>query len=91
MSIANIELITQQSQAGVITHAPNTLDFTNTIIVNRAQLTETYEETADISRRLHRIEDLTELDYSDLDYLCRTIHRAAQALGGMIEAKGEAR
>lgn len=90
MSIANIELVTQPSQAGVTTHAPDAINSINTIVVNREKLIEAYNDANHVSRCLHNIEDPSELHYSDLAHLCRTIYHVAELLDGMLKPKGEA-
>lgn len=90
MSIAKLRLVPQQPRAELITHAPHTLDFTKSLIVNREHLTEAYEDARHVSQQLHNIENLTDLDSSELAYLCRTIYHAAEVLGDMLGGKGEA-
>ena len=76
--------------AGFDYHAPATLDFSKTIIVNREQLTEAHADASHVSRVLHNVENLSDLDYSELAYLCRTLHHATEVLGAMLTPKGEA-
>lgn len=92
MSIPKLQLVPQpRPQAEIITHAPaTTLDFTKTIIVNREQLREAHEDARHVSRVLHNAETLSDMDISELAYLCRTIYHATEILGAMLEAKGEA-
>ncbi len=89
MSIPKLQLV-PQPQAELSTHAPATLDFSKTIIVSREQLTEAYRETRHVSRVLHNVENLSDLDYTELAYLCRTLHHATEVLGAMLNPKGEA-
>jgi len=89
MSIPKLQLV-PQPQAETIAHAPATLDFTQAIIVNREQLTEAYTDARHASRVLHNIENLSDLDFSELAYICRTLHHATEVLGGMLNPKGEA-
>jgi len=89
MSIPKLQLV-PQPPAELSTHAPATLDFTKTIIVNREQLTEAHADARHVSRVLHNVENLTDLDYSELAYLCRTLHHATEVLALMLSPKGEA-
>ncbi len=90
MSIPNLQLVPQpKPQTEIITHAPTTLDFTKALVVNREQLTEAYTDTSHVSRCLHNVENLSDLDFSELAYLCRTIHHATEVLGAMLNAKEE--
>ncbi len=91
MSIPKLQLVPQpQPQAEIITHAPATLDFTKTIIVNREQLTEAFTDARHVSRVLHNVENLSDLDFSEVAYLCRTLHHATEVLSGMLNPEGEA-
>lgn len=90
MSIPKLQLVPQpQPQAEIITHAPATLDFTKTIIVNREQLSEAHEDARHVSRVLHNAENLSDLDISELAYLCRTIYHATEVLGAMLNTTPE--
>ncbi len=89
MSIPKLQLVTQL-QAELSTHTPATLDFTQAIIVNREQLTAAYTDARHASRVLHNVENLSNLDYSELAYLCRSLHHATEVLGGMLNPTGEA-
>ncbi len=73
MSIAKLQLV-PQPQPELITHEPATLDFTQAIIVNREQLSEAYTDARHVSRCLHNIDNLSDLDFSELACLCRTLH-----------------
>ncbi len=87
MSIPKLQLVPQpRPQAEIITHAPDTLDFTKTMIVNREQLTEAHADASHVSRVLHNAENLSDLDISELVYLCRTIYHATEILGAMLSA-----
>ncbi len=88
MSIPKLQLV-PQPPAELSTHAPATLDFTKTIIVNREQLTEAHADARHVSRVLHNVENLSDLDYSELAYLCRTLYHATEVLGAMLNPKGE--
>ncbi len=89
MSIAKLRLAAQQPSAEIIPHAPATLDFASAIIVNREQLSEAYSKARFASRRLDNIEGVSELDIEALDDLCRSLYRATELLGEMLNAKGE--
>jgi len=89
VSIHKLQLV-PQPHAEIITHEPATLNFSMAIIVNREQLTDAYTDARHVSRVLHNVENSSDLDYSDLDDLCRTLHHVTEALGGMLNAKGEA-
>lgn len=65
-----------------------TLDFTQAVIVNREQLAEALRDARHVSAVLHNVEDLDDLDWEEMTDLCRTAHRAARALSGMLEVKG---
>ncbi|MDQ3254612.1 MAG: hypothetical protein M3R15_12010 [Acidobacteriota bacterium] len=88
MSIPKLQLVPQpQPQAEVIRHAPDTLDFTRAIIINREQLAEALKDARHISAVLHNIENLDGLDWHEMTELCRTAYNAARALTAMFEAK----
>ena len=89
MSIHKLQLV-PQPPAEIVAHTPTTLDFTQAIIVNLEQLTDAYTDARHVSRVLHNVENLSDLDYSELDDLCRTIHHVTEVLGGMLNAKGAA-
>ena len=88
MSIPKLQLVPQpQPQAEVIRHAPDTLDFTRAIIVNREQLAEALKDARHVSAVLHNIENLDDLDWHEMTDLCRTAYNAARALAAMFETK----
>ncbi len=88
MSIPKLQLVLQpQPQTEVIHHAPDTLDFTRAIIVNREQLAEALKDARHISAVLHNIENLDDLDWNEMSDLCRTAYNAARTLDAMFEAK----
>ena len=88
MSIPKLQLVPQpRPQTEIVTHAPATLDFTKALIVNREQLTEAYTDARHVSRCLHNVENLSELDISESAYLCRTIFHVTEVLGGMLNVK----
>lgn len=90
MSIPKLRLV-PQAPAETVTQEPVTLDFTDAVTVSRQQLVEAYQDTRHVSRCLHNIENLSDLGYSELAYLCRTLYHATQVLGEILAAKGEAR
>ena len=47
-----------------------TLDFTQAIIVNREQLTDTLRDVRHVSGVLHNIENLDDLDWEEMTDLC---------------------
>ncbi len=88
MSIPKLQLVPQpQPQAEAIRHAPDTLDFTRAIIVNREQLAEALNDARHVSAILHNIENLDDLSWEEMTDLCRTAYSAARALAAMLEAK----
>lgn len=88
-SIAKLRIDAQPHAAG-LTHRPDTLATTRTVTVNHRQLTDAYMDVRHVSGRLHNVEDLSELGWSDLNDLCRSIHHAAESTGAMLveTAKG---
>lgn len=80
----------QTSPTELIAPATHTLDVTNTLIVNRAHLTEAYTKARFAAGRLSDVENLSELDCEAIDELCRSLYQATTALGEMLEAKGAA-
>ena len=88
MSIPKLQLVPQpQPQAEAIRHAPDTLDFTRAIIINREQLTEALRDARHVSAVLHNVENLDDLDWQEMTDLCRTAYNATRALAAMFEAK----
>ena len=76
----------------LIKRQPPTLDFTQAIIVNREQLTNTLRAARHVSNVLHNIENLDDLSWEEMTDLCRTAYNAARALAGMLDRKeGETR
>ncbi len=71
----------------LIPHQPATLDFTQVLIVNREQLREALKDARHVSDILHNIENLDDLDWEEMNDLCRTAYYAARALAEMLEAK----
>lgn len=88
MSIPKLQLVPQlQPQAEAIRHAPDTLDFTRAIIVNRERLAEALKDVRHVSGVLYNIENLDDLDWHEMADLCRTAYNAARTLTAMFEAK----
>ena len=88
MSIPKLQLVPQpQPQAEAIRHAPDTLDFTSAIIVNREQLAEALKDVRHVSVVLHNIENLDDLDWHEMSDLCRTAYNATRTLAAMFDAK----
>lgn len=88
MSIPKLQLVPQpKPQAEVVRHAPETLDFTRAIIVNREQLAGALRDTRHVSSVLHNIENLDDLSWEEMTDLCCTAYQAVRALAGMLEAK----
>ncbi len=80
MSIPKLQLVPQpQPRTEVIRHAPDTLDFTGAIIVNREQLAEALKDARHVSAVLHNVENLDDLDWHEMTDLCRTAYNAARA------------
>ncbi|MBA3712365.1 MAG: hypothetical protein H0W76_07925 [Pyrinomonadaceae bacterium] len=96
MSITELRLVPQlKAQAdhkqAETTHQLAAIELTQAVIVNREQLTEAYEDVRGVSRQLHNIEDLSELDWCDLSAMMRRIHHATEALAAMLEKGAAAR
>jgi hypothetical protein len=88
MSIPKLQLVPQPKPlAEVVLHAPDTLDFTRAIIVNREQLAGALRDARHVSGVLHNIENLDDLSWEEMTDLCRTAYSAARALAAMLEAK----
>ena len=88
MSKPKLQLVPQpKPQAEVVRHAPDTLDFTRAIIVNRERLAGALRDARHVSDVLHNIEYLDDLSWDEMTDLCRTAHRAARALAVMLETK----
>lgn len=60
---------------------------TSHITVNRTTLTTARNQVCVVARRLQRIENLSELDWEELNDLCRTIHHATSLLDGLLSAE----
>jgi hypothetical protein len=88
MSIPKLQLVPQpKPQAEVVRHAPDTLDFTRAIIVNREQLSEALKDARHVSAVLHNIQNLDDLSWEEMTDLCQMAYCAARALAAMFEAK----
>lgn len=83
MSIPKLQLV-PQPQAEIIRHAPDTLDFTRALIVNREQLAEALRDARHVSGVLHNIENLDDLDWEEMRDLCRTPYRTVQLLAACL-------
>jgi hypothetical protein len=60
------------------------------LIVNKKILAEAREKAGCVSRRLHQIENLSDLNWEDLNALCRTIQQTEILLQEMLSAGEEA-
>ncbi len=78
---------TTERALDLIQRQPATLDFTQAIIVNRAELAEALRDTSHVSTILHNIENLDDLDWHEMSDLCRMAFNTARALAAMIDAK----
>lgn len=71
-----------------IAHAANksdTLNYTQTLTVNREQLTHVYTKARFVARRLSNVENLCEFDMEAIDDLCRSLFQATQILNEMLD------
>jgi len=57
------------------------------ILVSRKNLTTIYDRACFVSRTLHRIENLSELDWEQINDLCRSMHQVKTLLQQALEAK----
>lgn len=89
MSISLVPKDAQQPPTQLTTRQYITLDTTSAVIVDIEQLDEARDEARQVSRRLHNVESLSELDWSELADLCRTAHRTTQLLQAMLEPQKE--
>ncbi len=88
MSIPKLQLVPQpQPQAEVIHRAPETLDFSGAIIVNREQLAEAFRDACYVSAVLHNIENPNDFSWEEMSDLCRTAYSAARTLAALLKAK----
>lgn len=55
------------------------------LVVSRNDLATAHEKARSVSRRLHRIEDLADLDWEEMNDLCRALHQTEMLLRGMLE------
>ncbi len=60
------------------------------LIVNRKTLAEARDKARCVSRGLHQIENLSDLDWEELNALCRTIQQTEMLLQEMLSAGEEA-
>ncbi len=56
------------------------------IIVSKDDLATARDQAGYVSRCLHRIENLSELDWEEMNDLCRSIHQTEALLQRMLEA-----
>lgn len=56
------------------------------IIVSKDDLATARDQASYVSRCLHRIENLSELDWEEMNDLCRSIHQTEALLQRMLEA-----
>ena len=88
MSIPKLQLVSQpQPLIEIIRHAPDTLDFTRGIIVNRERLAEALRDARYVSGILHNLENLDDLEWEEMSDLCRTAYRTVQQLAAMLDQK----
>ena len=55
------------------------------IIVSKDDLTTARDQASYVSRCLHRIENLSELDWEEMNDLCRSIHQTEVLLQKLLE------
>ena len=60
------------------------------LIVNKKTLAEARDKACSVSRGLHQIENLSDLDWEELNALCRTIQQTELLLQEMLSAGEEA-
>ncbi len=60
------------------------------LIVNKKTLAEARDKARSVSRGLHQIENLSDLDWEELNALCRTSQQAEMLLQEMLNAGEEA-
>jgi hypothetical protein len=60
------------------------------LIVNRKMLAEARDKARSVSRGLHQIENLSNLDWEELNALCRTSQQTEMLLQEMLNAGEEA-
>lgn len=80
---------TQATPAAPSITTADALDFTHSLIVNRAQLEQAYTKARFAARRLSSVENLSELDFEAIDDLCRCLYQATTTLAEMLDPKGE--
>lgn len=59
------------------------------LTVSREDLAKACDQARYASRRLHAIEALSELDWEEMNGLCRAIHQTEMLLQAMLEAGDE--
>jgi hypothetical protein len=60
-----------------------------TIIVSRGKIAEAHNKVRYISRPLHRIENLSELGWEEMNDLRRAVHQNEVMLQGLLETEKE--
>ena len=60
------------------------------LIVNRKTLAEALDKARSVSRGLHQIENFSDLDWEELNALCRTSQQTEMLLWEMLNAGEEA-
>lgn len=60
------------------------------IIVNKKTLAEARDKARCVSRSLHQIENISDLDWEELNALCRTSQQTEMLLQEMLNAGDEA-
>ena len=66
--------------------SPETVLRVEVILVSRDNLTTAYDRACFVSRTLHRIENLSELDWEQMDDICRSMHQLKTLLQQALEA-----
>jgi len=67
--------------------SPKTVLPVDVILVSRDHMTKIYDRACFVSRTLHRIENLSELDWEQMNDLCRSMHQVKTLLQQALEAK----
>ena len=63
---------------------------TRVLVVNQQTLTEARDKARVVSRSLHQIESLAELDWEELNALCRLSQQTESLLQEMLDARDAA-
>lgn len=59
------------------------------ITISKDALVAARDQARSLSRRLHRIENLSELDWEEMNVLCRTINQTEALLQRMLDAEND--